>query len=165
MAATFKVKPQPDGTVRLSGTGTLDEMFHLVRSVAADYAITKPLLTSPNLVKSYLHTMLGRKSHEEFWALFLDTKNNLLAAECMFTGTLDSCAVYPREVLKRALALNAAHVVFAHNHPSGSPEPSRADRTITERLKAALALVDVRVLDHIVVGEGECVSLAERGWV
>ena len=140
-------------------------MFEAVRELSARYAETKPNLTNPQLVKSYLHARLSHLEHEEFHALFLDTQNHLIAHESLFTGTIDSCAVHPREVAKLALSLNAAAVIFSHNHPSGHAEPSPADRAITERLKSALALIDVRVLDHIVIGEGTSVSLAERGWV
>lgn len=150
---------------KLAGTTTLPELFEAVRELSARYADTKPNLTSPKLVRDYLHARLSHLEHEEFHGLFLDTQNNLLAHVPLFTGTIDSCAVHVREVVKLALSLNAASLIFAHNHPSGNPEPSPADRQITERLKKALALIDVRVLDHIVVGEGTSVSLAERGWV
>ncbi len=153
------------GTFKLSGEATLPELFEAVRELSARYAETKPNLTSPGLVKSYLHARLANLEHEEFHALFLDTQNNLIHHASLFVGTIDSCAVHPREVVKLALAHNAAGVIFSHNHPSGHAEPSAADRQITERLKSALALVDVRVLDHLVIGEGTSVSLAERGWV
>jgi DNA repair protein RadC len=150
---------------KLSGEATLPELFEAVRELSLTYATTKPNLTSPQLVKSYLHARLAHLEHEEFHGLFLDTQNNLIHHESLFTGTIDSCAVHPREVAKLALSLNAASLIFAHNHPSGYPEPSPADRAITERLKSALALIDCRVLDHIVIGEGTSVSLAERGWI
>lgn len=123
------------------------------------------LLTSPAMVRNFLRSRLRHRRHETFAALFLDTQNRLLGFEELFQGTLDSCAVHPREVVKRAIALHAAAVILAHNHPSGHAEPSVADRQITARLKQALALVDIRVLDHLVVGDSEIVSLAERGWV
>ena len=143
----------------------MPELFEAVRELSARYATTKPSLTSPKLVREYLHARLAHLEHEEFHGLFLDTQNNLISHESLFTGTVDSCAVYTREVAKLALSLNAASIIFAHNHPSGHAEPSAADRQITERLKSALALIDVRVLDHIVIGEGDSVSLAERGWI
>ncbi len=102
---------------------------------------------------------------EVFAVLFLDNQHRMIAFEELFQGTIDSANVYPREVIKQALAHNAAAIIFAHNHPSGVPEPSDADRRITERLVKAAGLVDIRVLDHLVVGEGEPVSFAERGWL
>lgn len=133
---------------------------HLAQSLGE-----KELLTNPQMVKSFLRARLRHQPHEVFAALFLDTQNQLLAFEELFQGTLDSCAVHPREVVKRALALHAASIIFAHNHPSGHAEPSAADKNITERLKSALALIDVRVLDHLVIGDKDIVSLAERGWI
>ena len=123
------------------------------------------LLTSPQLVRDYLRAQLRHRQREVFSVLFLDSQNRLIAYEEIFQGTIDGASVYPREVVKQALARNAAAVIFAHNHPSGVAEPSQADRRITQRLQDALALVDVRVLDHLVVGEGEPVSFAERGWI
>lgn len=133
---------------------------HLAQSLA-----DKELLTSPHMVKTFLRAQLRHHKHEVFAALFLDSQNRLLNFEILFTGTLDSCAVHPREVVKRALALHAASVIFAHNHPSGYAEPSAADQQITERLKAALALLEIRVLDHLIVGERDVTSLAERGCI
>lgn len=150
---------------KLSGEATLPELFEAVRELSQRYATTKPNLTSPKLVREYLHARLSGLEHEEFHGLFLDTQNNLISHESLFVGTIDSCAVYTREVAKLALSLNAAAIIFAHNHPSGHAEPSAADRQITDRLKKALALIDVKVLDHIVIGEGTSVSLAERGWI
>lgn len=122
-------------------------------------------LTSPLMVRRFLSAHLRDLGHEVFAALFLDTQHRVLRFEKLFSGTLDSASVYPREVAKRALALNAGAVIFAHNHPSGVAEPSDADRRITVRLKEALGLFDIRVLDHFVVGDGEVVSFAERGWL
>ena len=122
-------------------------------------------LTSPALVRHYLTSQLRHLGHEEFAALFLDTQHRIIRYESMFRGTLDSASVYPREVAKRALGLGAGAVILAHNHPSGVAEPSDADRRITQRLKDALGLFDIRVLDHVVVGDGEVVSFAERGWI
>ncbi|CAM3877666.1 DNA repair protein RadC [Vreelandella rituensis] len=122
-------------------------------------------LMSPALVKHYLSSQMRHLGHEEFAVLFLDTQHRIIRYETLFRGTLDSASVYPREVAKRALELGAAAVILAHNHPSGVAEPSDADRRITERLKEALALFEVRVLDHFVVDDGEVVSFAERGWV
>ncbi|MCY1425563.1 hypothetical protein D9M71_413530 [compost metagenome] len=100
-----------------------------------------------------------------FACLFLDTRHRVLAFEVLFHGSIDGASVYPRQVVKRALAHNAAALILTHNHPSGVAEPSQADRLLTQRLKDALALVDVRVLDHFIVGDGEPLSMAERGWM
>lgn len=122
-------------------------------------------LTSPGKVADYLKVVLNGREHEVFVVLFLDAQNRLIAAEELFRGTLTQTSVYPREVVKRALALNAAGVIFAHNHPSGVAEPSTADVALTHALKQALALVDVKVLDHFVVAGTVTLSLAERGMV
>jgi DNA repair protein RadC len=121
--------------------------------------------TSPELVKEYLITKLAGFEHEVFAALFLDAKHQLIQYVEMFRGSIDSASVYPREVVKEALHHNAAAVIFAHNHPSGNPEPSQADKTLTQRLKEALMLIEVRSLDHIVVGGRQTVSFAERGLI
>jgi DNA repair protein RadC len=122
-------------------------------------------LRSPDTVSNYLQLALGGKHQEVFLVLFLDTQNRLIAAEELFRGTLNHASVYPREVVKRALAHNAAAVILAHNHPSGIAEPSQSDQQLTAALKQALALVDVRVLDHFVVAAAECLSFAERGLI
>jgi DNA repair protein RadC len=120
-------------------------------------------LTSPEAVRDYLRLSLASLPHEAFVVLFLDSQHRLLAAEELFRGTLAQTSVYPREVVKAALARNAAAVIFAHNHPSGVAEPSRADELLTQALKQALALVDIRTLDHFVVAGHRVVSFAERG--
>lgn len=122
-------------------------------------------LSSPQAAYQYLTAQLRDYSHEVFACLWLDSKNRVLQFEELFRGTIDGASVYPREVVKAALKHNAASVIFAHNHPSGIAEPSPSDQTITERLKKALQLIDVRVLDHIVIGDGQQVSLAERGLI
>jgi DNA repair protein RadC len=121
------------------------------------------LFDSPSKVKDYLRLQLAGRDHEVFAVLFLDAQNRLISLDEMFRGTLTQTSVYPREVVKRALDRQAAAVILAHNHPSGTAEPSRADEFLTQTLKSALALIDVRVLDHLVVGHSEVVSLAERG--
>lgn len=126
---------------------------------------TGDLLTSPDLVRQYLSAQLRHRPHEVFAVLFLDNQHRLRCFDELFQGTIDGASVYPREVVKRALAHNAAAVILAHNHPSGVAEPSASDRRITKRLQEALDLVGVRVLDHMVVGDGEVVSFAERGWL
>ena len=120
-------------------------------------------LESAGDTRAYLRARLRDLNHEVFCGLFLDNRHRVIAFEQLFAGTLNGTAVYPREVVKHALRHNAAAVIFAHNHPSGVAEPSRADEVLTARLKEALALVDIQVLDHLVVGDGEMVSFSERG--
>jgi DNA repair protein RadC len=122
-----------------------------------------PVFDSPDRVKDYLHLTLGALDHEVFAVLFLDTRHRLIEYRELFRGSLAQTSVYPREVVKHALGCHAAAVVLAHNHPSGLAEPSRADEFLTQTLKSALQLVDVRVLDHLVIGHGAVVSFAERG--
>ncbi|MFC8751129.1 RadC family protein [Pseudomonas oryzihabitans] len=133
---------------------------HLAEGLKRDLA-----LESPQQVRDYLKARLRHEPHEIFGCLFLDTRHRVLAFEALFHGTIDGASVYPRQVLKRALAHNAAAVILTHNHPSGIAEPSQADRLLTTRLKDALALIDVRVLDHFIVGDGEPLSMAEYGWL
>jgi len=141
----------------------LAAVVELVRRALAEEARAGDALTSPQAVRDYLRLALGGRPHEVFVGLFLDSQNRLLAADELFRGTLAQTSVYPREVVKAALARNAAAMIFAHNHPSGVAEPSRADELLTQALKQALALVDVRTLDHFVVAGGRLVSFAERG--
>ncbi|EGA70895.1 hypothetical protein VISI1226_16688 [Vibrio sinaloensis DSM 21326] len=122
-------------------------------------------LTSPQQTKLYLSGVLRDKQREEFYVLYLDNQHRVISGESLFQGTIDAASVYPREVVKRSLEHNAAAVIIAHNHPSGVAEPSQSDRRITRRISDALALVDIRILDHFVVGDGEIVSFAERGWI
>ena len=122
-------------------------------------------LESSRDTREYLKACLRDLTHEVFCGLFLDNRHRVIAFEELFAGTLNGTAVYPREVVKHALRHNAAAVIFAHNHPSGVAEPSRADEVLTARLKEALALVDIRVLDHVVVGDGDMVSFSERGLI
>ena len=120
-------------------------------------------LDNPEVTRNYLISRLRHHQHEVFACLFLDNRHRIITFEELFHGTIDGASVHPREVIKRALQHNAAAVILAHNHPSGIAEPSRADVQITRRLVEALALVDIRVLDHLIIGDGEGVSLAERG--
>ena len=122
-----------------------------------------PALSSPQAVRDYLRLRLQRLPHEVFVAVFLDAQNRVLEVEELFRGTLTQTSVFPREIVKRALHFNAAAIIFAHNHPSGVAEPSRADEALTQTLKHTLALVDVKVLDHFVVGGDSAMSFAERG--
>jgi len=122
-------------------------------------------LESPQAVRDFLKAELRHEPHEVFACLFMDTKHRVLAFEVLFRGTIDGASVYPRQVVKRALAHNAAALILSHNHPSGVSEPSHADRMLTERLKEALSLIDVRILDHFIIGDGEPLSMVEYGWM
>lgn len=124
-----------------------------------------PTLLAPQATRAFLVAQLRDRPHEMFCCLHLDNRHRLIAFEELFRGTIDGASVHPREVVKHALARNAAAVILAHNHPSGVAEPSQADELITVRLRDALALVDIRVLDHLIVGDGCCVSFAERGLI
>jgi DNA repair protein RadC len=124
-----------------------------------------PLLGSPKATRDYLSARLRHLEHEVFCCLFLDKRHRLMHCEELFRGTIDGASVHPREIVKLALQRNAAAVIVAHNHPSGIAEPSQADEVITQRVKEALGLVDIRLLDHLIVGDGACVSLAERGLI
>ena len=140
-----------------------ETLIALALSVLAARHRRGRVLETPNAARSYLQLKCADYATEVFGCLFLDTRHRVVERAELFHGTIDSATVYPRVVVQRALAVNAAAIVIFHNHPSGVAEPSAADRAITRRLIDALALVDVRVLDHIVVGHGECVSLAEMG--
>ncbi len=122
-------------------------------------------LTSPDATRNYLTARLRGQHNEVFACLFLDNKNRIIEYEELFFGTIDGASVHPRQIVQRALSHNAAGLILAHNHPSGVAEPSQADRQITQRIKEALALLDIRVLDHLVIGDGEITSLAEIGWI
>lgn len=144
---------------------TAEETLLAARQAIAKRFRRGATLSSPGLVREYLRIVFATLDHEVFCILLLDTHHRLLSFQEMFRGTLDSAAVFPREVVKEVLKCNAAAVIFAHNHPSGLAEPSVADECITRRLKEALALIDVRVLDHLVVAGTTFVSMAERGWI
>ncbi len=143
----------------------LQAVLEMARRHLAERLRRDSALESPQAVRDYLKALLRHEPHEVFGCLFLDSKHRVLAFEALFQGSIDSASVYPRQVVKRALAHNAAALILCHNHPSGVAEPSQADRVLTQRLKEALALVDVRVLDHFIVGDGEPLSLAEYGWL
>lgn len=140
-----------------------DVIAHALAMVEGKLRKSGEALNSPTLVKNLFTLRLAQKEHEVFEVVFLDTQNRMIAVESMFTGTLSQTSVYPREVLKRALHHNAAALIFAHNHPSGLAEPSRADELLTKSLTDVLGLVDIRVLDHIVVAGMRTVSFAETG--
>ena len=138
-------------------------VLELARRAMAEQMQQTSLLDSPRAVEHYLQLNLANKPYEVFAVIFLDTQHRLIVMQEMFRGTLSQTSVYPREVVKAALHHNAAAVVLAHNHPSGSVQPSRSDEALTHTLKSALALVDVRVLDHIIVGSGKTLSMAAQG--
>lgn len=143
----------------------LQAVLEMGRRHLAERMRKKPALESPQVVRDYLKSMLRHEPHEVFGCLFLDSKHQVLTFEALFRGSIDNTSVHPREVVKRALANNAAAVILCHNHPSGNSDPSQADRQLTKRLQKALELIDVRVLDHFIVGEGEPLSMAECGWM
>jgi DNA repair protein RadC len=150
------------GRARLRALQALPE---LARRYFLDSLPVGQVIRSPADTETYLKAQLRHVGHELFCCLFLDNRHRVLGFEPLFRGTIDGTSVYPREVVKEALAINAAAVILAHNHPSGVAEPSRADERITRRLKAALDLVDIRLLDHFVVGDGSATSLARRGLI
>ena len=160
-----------DDLKRVKGLGgpakraELVAVLELARRVLAEQLRERPALDDLRAVMDYLQLHLASRAHEVFAVLFLDSQLRLIALEELFRGTLTQTSVYPREVVLRALHHHASAVVLAHNHPSGSVAPSRADETLTQTLKAALALVDVRVLDHVIVAPGQALSMAEKGLV
>jgi DNA repair protein RadC len=141
----------------------LQAALELSRRHYAEQMRSGPPLANPRATREFLRTQLRDREHEVFCCLFLDNRHRVICFDEVFRGTIDGASVHPREIVKLALARNAAAVILAHNHPSGVAEPSQADELITQRLRDALALVDIRVLDHVVVGDGSCVSFAERG--
>lgn len=159
-----------EGLLNVKGLGPakraeLLAVVELARRALSEPLVKRPLFETPGAVADYLQLQLGPRPHEVFAVLFLDSQHRLLALEEMFRGTLAQTSVYPREVVVRALHHHAGAVVLAHNHPSGAMEPSRADEMVTRKLKEALALIDVRVLDHFIVTAGGCRSMAELGLV
>ena len=159
----------PDDLKPIHGLGgaakraQLVAVLELAKRAMAEQLGDRAVFGSPEAVKNYLQLQLAQKKHEVFAVLFLDAQNRLIAMEELFRGTLTQTSVYPREVVLKALHHHAASVVLAHNHPSGTVQPSRADEALTQALKATLALVDVRVLDHVIVAPGQALSMAERG--
>ncbi|MBI5258540.1 MAG: DNA repair protein RadC [Burkholderiales bacterium] len=160
----------PSDFVPVKGLGPakraeLAAVVEMARRALSQRLAEAPVFESPAAVKDYVQLQLAALPQEVFAVLFLDSQHRLIRLDEMFRGTLNQTSVYPREVVRRALALNAGAVILAHNHPSGLAEPSRADEFLTQTLKEALKLVDVRVLDHLVVGRGCVVSFAERGLI
>ncbi len=153
---------------RIKGLGPakraeITAVMELARRSLAQRLAQRTVLSSPQQVKDFLRLQLAHEGQEVFAVMFLDVQNQLLKFEEMFRGTLSQTSVYPREIVKRALAVQASAVILAHNHPSGTAEPSRADEFLTLTLKQALQLIDVRVIDHLVVGGDQAISFAERG--
>ncbi len=155
-APAYAVEPQTDD----------DSIIARALAILAARIKAGPLMDSPRAVREYLTVQAARhEAREVFGVLFLDAQNRVIEYKELFTGTLTQTSVYPREVVREALRLNAAAVILTHNHPSGSTQPSRADEQLTSTLKSALALVDVRVLDHIITAGGESLSMAEKGLI
>ncbi|HXV07048.1 MAG TPA: DNA repair protein RadC [Burkholderiales bacterium] len=162
------LEAEPEAIQRSSGLGPaksaqLRAVLALVKRALGQEVQRRDNLSSPQAVRDYLRLNLAQRDREVFVAVFLDAQNRVLKIQELFAGTLTQTSVFPRDVVRYALLANAAAVIFAHNHPSGLAEPSRADETLTQALKQALALVDVKVLDHFVVGAGGAMSFAERG--
>jgi DNA repair protein RadC len=141
----------------------LQAVVEMARRALAEQIRDRDAMSSPQAVREYLRLSLGARPHEVFVAMFLDAQNRMLGCEELFRGTLTQTSVYPREVVKTALRYNAAGVIFAHNHPSGVAEPSRADELLTQTLKQALSLVEIKTLDHFIVAGSKTISFAERG--
>ncbi len=153
------------GTYHVTEAVTEGELLQIAKRLARRRLAKGRKITKPGLAFEHLQVLLQEYEHEVFSALFLDCQHRVICFEELFRGTIDSASVYPREVVKQALACNAAAVILVHNHPSGDPEPSDADRRITQRLTEALGLVEIRIIDHIVVGTEGCSSFAELGYL
>lgn len=156
--------------ISIKGLGTakatqLSAILELCRRTLHQKVMQSDIITSPESTREYVQLHFQGLQREQFACLFLDTRHRVIALETLFQGTLNAATVHPREVVKQALSLNAASLILCHNHPSGDPEPSQADIHITHRLKEALQLVEIQVLDHMIVGQGEILSMAERGLI
>lgn len=156
---------KPNGKYASRRQFSADEVVAFAMEIVAARFQRGASLTSPDATRQYLALQLADRHHEVFGALFLDSQHRLISDEILFKGTINSTAVYPRIVVQRALLLNAAALILYHNHPSGEPEPSAADRHITTQLTESLKLIDVRVIDHLVVAGSTTVSFAERSWL
>ncbi|MBL8497976.1 JAB domain-containing protein [Nitrosomonas sp. JL21] len=143
----------------------LQAVLEMARRALGEELKNGSALNSPDLVRNYLRLSLANKHHEVFIGIFLNTQHHVIATEELFSGTLTQTSVYPREIIKRTLYHNAAALIFAHNHPSGTAEPSHADKTLTHDLKQVLAMIDVKVLDHFIVANGTTLSFAEHGLI
>jgi DNA repair protein RadC len=162
MSSPFR-KHKLSGYFQVLRPVTLEEILAMAKQQIESQLFRGPALTSPNTARDFLMLELALLEHEVFYCIFLDNQHRILKAEGCFQGTIDGANVYPREVVKRALQVNANALILAHNHPSGLAEPSEADRAITRRLIDALNLVDIRVLDHFIIGGVEHFSFAEHG--
>ena len=162
MTSPFKIHETP-GHFQVSRPVTTNEILIMARKLIKRQFVRGRALTSPEATRDFLMLEMAQLEREAFYCIFLDNQHRVLTIECCFQGTIDTASIYPREVLKRVLQVNACAIILAHNHPSGVTEPSEADRAITRRLIAALAMVDVRVLDHFIIGGTEYYSFAEHG--
>ena len=159
----LKAGQEPGTYVMESSVVTENDILTMAKQLSRKRLSKGRPLESPSVVKEHLRALIHDYEHEVFGVLLLNTKHKIIGFHELFRGTIDSASVYPREVVKLALEHNAAAMIVTHNHPSGDPSPSKADINLTTRLKEALALVDVRVLDHIIVGTDDCYSLVENG--
>jgi DNA repair protein RadC len=150
-----------EGLYQFNRPVTREELLCVAEQATAEYCVEREVFTDPGVAKRFFATRLHGRLNEVFAVVFLDTKHRFIAYEELFNGSISGCEVHPRVVLQRALANNAAAVMFGHNHPSGDPSPSPSDRAITRRLIEALAYIDVRVLDHIIIGDAQ-LSMAEH---
>lgn len=162
---TFRVSDKTGKYMSKRGGVSEQELLQFAKSVIRQKFLRKSVLKNPDDTREYLIHELSLCESEVFCCLFLDNRHRVIAFEPLFNGTINGASVHPREVVKKVLSHNAAAVIFAHNHPSGVPEPSQADIQLTNRLKDILSVIDVRTLDHFVIGSGEAVSFAERGLV
>ncbi|MHB8409373.1 MAG: RadC family protein [Acidiferrobacterales bacterium] len=160
----FQADDEP-GQYRATRIVSESDIINAAKAILAKRHASGSTFESPEAVRDYLMVQLGGLESERFDVLYLDQRHRLIAHETAFNGTINGCAVYPREIVRQAILHNAAAVIFAHNHPSGVAEPSRSDEILTHRLREALTVIDVRTLDHVVVGAGESVSFADRGLI
>ena len=165
LTGLLDAKRMPEGVRGLGAakTAQLAAVLEVAQRYLREELRSRSALASPGSVRDYLRLALGAREHEVFIALLLDAQHRVLRTDELFRGTLTQTSVYPREVVKAALSANAAAVIFAHNHPSGVAQPSQADELLTRQLKEALALVEIKVLDHFIVAGNQCLSFAERG--
>lgn len=163
--SNFRAGNNPDTYVMEAPFVTSEDIFTFAKQLATKRLAKGVPITSPNLVRHYLQAVFHNLEYEVFAIIFMDTQHRVIKFEEMFRGTVNSASVYPREVIKRALELNATAMVIAHNHPSGVPEPSTTDRTLTDKIKKAADLMDIKLLDHVVAGAEGTVSFAERGYL